>query len=214
MTGIYDSVVGHGEQFGADAVHQSLMVAVGEIRAAVTALENDITCKQAFLLLVPEYQTARRVAGNMQYVKGGVAKRYGIAFVEYVLGVDGVYVTVVVDSEYRQPGRHGLYPGHIQVIGKCLYTVCLLDKEIAENVVKVQMCVQKQLYGKSVIADERCQSFRLAGIEAAGIDDGSLFSLIPDNVCVYRITYVFTGRKLNSKHLTSIISVRKLFSCP
>ena len=58
VSGIDYGLIGHGEQFGTDSVHEGLMVAVGEICAAVTTLKHNVARKDALLLLVPEYQTA------------------------------------------------------------------------------------------------------------------------------------------------------------
>ena len=64
--------------------------------------------------------------------------------------------------------------------------ICLLDKQIAENMVKMQMGVQQKLDIEAVIADESSQSVGLAGIEAAGVDDRGLFGIVPNDVGIDR----------------------------
>ena len=142
MPGICNGLIGHCEQFGADSCHKRLVVTVREIGTAITALENHIACKDAFLLLVPEYQAAGRVSGNMQNVQSCMSKTDCITFMKHIFRFYGIDMTVISDSEYCQPGIDCPDPWHIQIVGLCLYTVCILNKRVAKYVVKMQMGVE------------------------------------------------------------------------
>ena len=39
------------------------------------------------------------MAGNMEYVKGGVAECHGVTFVQYIAGFNGIDMSVIVDSK-------------------------------------------------------------------------------------------------------------------
>ena len=82
-------LIRHGEQFGPDTGHESLVVAVGKIGAAVAALKNNVACKDALLLLVPENNASGRVSRDMQHMQDGIAQFYSITFIKHVPGSMG-----------------------------------------------------------------------------------------------------------------------------
>ena len=60
--------------------------------------------------------------------------------------------------------------------------ICLLDKQIAEYMVKMQMCIKQQFDCEIVIAYECGQFFSLTRVEAARVDYCGLKRVIPNNI--------------------------------
>ena len=99
----------------------------------------------------------------MQHVQCGMPETDRITLMEYILRLYGIDMSVIFDSEYRHPGINGPDPRHIQIIGLCLYAVCVLYKGVAKDVVKMQMGIEQKLYLQIVILYECCQLISFTG---------------------------------------------------
>ena len=182
VTGVDHGVVGQDEQPAADVFYQLVEVAPCQVGPADAALEEHVAREHAAVGRAVVDQASGRVAGHVDGLQARAPEGDDVAVVQIPTQWHGLLLQL--EAEHAALLGRLVQQELVGLVGLGLQPELAQQEGVAEDVVRVQVCVQQMFHVQLFFLDEVFQSYFFFFVKTARVDDDRFVGLVPKHVTV------------------------------